>query len=148
MNELTFTKEELDFLKENNINHDAPPGIIHVRLEKINQRDNKLLYSLMNKTKEAYNNADMDNMVRTIWDTLAWDIEEEKIEQFYPLVHIDKTGYEIGDVGNYYGGLSIRFISKPQWSIKDWDGCYWEDIPFSLFKNLLAFEIKRREDIR
>lgn len=48
---------------------------------------------------------------------------------------------QIGGIGNYYGGLSVgEFENRFYWSIKNYDGEHWEEIPFSLYCELLAFE--------
>ena len=51
----------------------------------------------------------------------------------------------VGNIGNYYGGLLIRECEgKFQWGIENYDGVYWETIPESLYKEILAF--KESED--
>lgn len=54
---------------------------------------------------------------------------------------------DIGDIGNYYGGLSVRVFqgNRYQWSIENWDGSYWEDIPKSLYDALCEFEDERKK---
>lgn len=48
---------------------------------------------------------------------------------------------DIGKIGNYYGGLSVKQADdKFYWSIENYDGPYWEEIPESLYRELLAFE--------
>ena len=47
----------------------------------------------------------------------------------------------IGEIGNCYGGLSVKTKDgKRYWSIKDYDGDCWEEIPTALFDALNAFE--------
>ena len=54
--------------------------------------------------------------------------------------------YEVGDIGNHYGGLSIRNNNGIyQWSIEDYSGHYWEDISESLVVELLKHEEKKSE---
>jgi hypothetical protein len=51
---------------------------------------------------------------------------------------------EIGEIGNYYGGLSVkREGGKCYWSIENWDGDHWHEIPDSLFVELLKHEEDR-----
>ncbi len=51
----------------------------------------------------------------------------------------------IGDIGNYYGGLSVKVESGiPYWSIENYDGQDWEEIPASLYKELIKFEERRK----
>jgi hypothetical protein len=43
-------------------------------------------------------------------------------------------------IGNYYGGLSMCIVNdKYFWSIEDYSGHYWEEIPESLFIELKKF---------
>lgn len=50
---------------------------------------------------------------------------------------MDETS--VGDIGNFYGGLSIRCIGgKPEWCIENHDGYHWEDCPASVFTALHA----------
>ena len=47
----------------------------------------------------------------------------------------------IGGIGNYYGGLNIKQEEdKYYWSIENWDGHYWEEIPKNLYDMLVAFD--------
>lgn len=49
----------------------------------------------------------------------------------------DQPAYEVGGIGNYYGGLSIRIHEGvPQWSIENWDGHDWEPISLELYQAL------------
>ena len=47
---------------------------------------------------------------------------------------------EIGNIGNYYGMLTAKKKKGLfYWSIKNWDGHRWEEIPESLYKELIQF---------
>lgn len=47
----------------------------------------------------------------------------------------------IGKIGNCYGGLSVKTEDgKHYWSIENYDGEDWEEIPAALFAALNAFE--------
>lgn len=47
----------------------------------------------------------------------------------------------IGGIGNYYGGLAIKNEDrKCFWSIENYDGHDWEEIPQSLFDELNRFQ--------
>lgn len=46
----------------------------------------------------------------------------------------------VGDIGNYYGGLEVKQEGgKFFWSIENYDGCFWQEIPESLFTALINF---------
>ena len=48
---------------------------------------------------------------------------------------------DIGKIGNHYGGLSVKMEEgKCYWSIKDYDGHSWDEIPRSLFDALNKFQ--------
>jgi hypothetical protein len=48
---------------------------------------------------------------------------------------------EIGNIGNYYGGLSVKEEDgKYFWSIENWDGHGWEEIPKSLYDELVRYD--------
>lgn len=50
----------------------------------------------------------------------------------------------IGSIGNYYGGLSVKEDNgKYFWSIENYDGEDWEEIPQSLYDELTKFENER-----
>lgn len=50
----------------------------------------------------------------------------------------------IGCIGNYYGGLAVKQEDgKFWWSIENYDGHFWEEIPESLYLELLKFEAER-----
>jgi len=46
----------------------------------------------------------------------------------------------IGNISNYYGTLDVKKEAKKYyWGIADWNGVNWEEIPKSLFKELMKF---------
>jgi len=46
----------------------------------------------------------------------------------------------IGGIGNYYGCLEVsRKDGKYFWSIEDWDGHDWEEIPEYLYNALIKY---------
>ena len=48
---------------------------------------------------------------------------------------------KIGDIGNQYGSLKVKQEDgKFAWSIENWDGDEWEEIPEYLFAALNRFE--------
>ena len=49
--------------------------------------------------------------------------------------------YEVPCIGNYYGGLDFKCIGegKYQWSIENWDGHAWFDIPDYLYMALKRY---------
>ena len=50
---------------------------------------------------------------------------------------------EIGGIGNYYGGLNVKEEDgRYFWSIENYDGHNWEEIPESIYAELLAYECK------
>lgn len=56
---------------------------------------------------------------------------------------------EIGGIGNAYGGLSVKAEDgKFFWSIENFDGDNWEEIPKTLYDSLMRYERKRMEDLR
>lgn len=47
----------------------------------------------------------------------------------------------IGGISNYYGGLEVSQVDgKFVWGIENYDGTYWEEIPKSLYDELVKFE--------
>lgn len=52
----------------------------------------------------------------------------------------------IGTIGNYYGNLCVANDDEGKffWSIEDHDGCRWEEIPESLYRELVKFEESQR----
>jgi hypothetical protein len=55
---------------------------------------------------------------------------------------------KVGKIGNYYGSLNVKTEGdKCYWSIEDWDGSDWEEIPSALYRALLKFEKARRKEI-
>lgn len=52
---------------------------------------------------------------------------------------------EIGTIGNYYGGLSVKEEDgKYYWSIENYANTYWKEIPESLYKALIEYETERK----
>jgi hypothetical protein len=52
---------------------------------------------------------------------------------------------EIGDIGNHYGGLSVKKEDgKFYWSIEDYDGHDWLEIPEYLHMTLVHYENNRK----
>ena len=50
-------------------------------------------------------------------------------------------GTSIGTIGNYYGGLWIdEQDGKFFWSVENYDGCGWEEIPRSLYDELMKLK--------
>lgn len=48
---------------------------------------------------------------------------------------------EVGDVGNYYGGIAIATLDgKFFWSIEDWDGHNWKECPEPLYNELIKLK--------
>lgn len=48
---------------------------------------------------------------------------------------------KIGNIGNYYGCLEVKEENdKYYWCIEDWERAYWEEIPKSLYDELIKFE--------
>lgn len=47
--------------------------------------------------------------------------------------------YETNGIGNYYGCLKVKVVDgQYSWSIENWDGDRWEDIPAELGAMLVA----------
>ena len=47
----------------------------------------------------------------------------------------------IGEIGNYYGSLEVfADDNKYYWGIENWSGTNWEEIPESLYLELIKFE--------
>ena len=56
---------------------------------------------------------------------------------------------EIGTIGNYYGGLRVRDEDGEYfWSIENWDGNVWSEIPKSLYDELIRYDdsLKRPQE--
>lgn len=52
----------------------------------------------------------------------------------------------IGDIQNYYGSLAIDIQEEAfVWSIDDYNGDHWYEIPKGLFMQLLRYEEGRRK---
>ncbi len=48
---------------------------------------------------------------------------------------------EIGDIGNHYGGLHVDSENGRYFcSIENWDGHYWQEIPKSLYDELIKYQ--------
>ena len=56
------------------------------------------------------------------------------------------TTHDIGNIGNYYGSLTVR---EDQglffWSIDDCSGHHWEEIPEYLYNALMRYETERNQ---
>jgi|688.fasta_scaffold1029985_1 hypothetical protein len=51
---------------------------------------------------------------------------------------------KIGNIGNYYGGLWVKTENnKCYWSIENYDGQNWREIPESLYRALVEYETAR-----
>jgi hypothetical protein len=51
---------------------------------------------------------------------------------------------DIGTIGNYYGDLSVKEESgRYFWSIENYDGHHWEEIPEYLYHSLVKYEDER-----
>ena len=53
----------------------------------------------------------------------------------------------IGNIGNYYGGLRVKQggDKKYYWGIADWDTTRWHEIPKPLFTSLVRYEKSRKK---
>jgi hypothetical protein len=50
-------------------------------------------------------------------------------------------GLLVGEIGNTVGKLHVKKLNgKCYWSIGDWDGHEWEEIPQYLYDALIKFE--------
>lgn len=48
---------------------------------------------------------------------------------------------DIGTIGNYYGSLTVKECDgKFFWSIEDYAGYIWEEIPETLYRELIKFD--------
>lgn len=48
---------------------------------------------------------------------------------------------QIGEIRNFYGGLSVKEEDgKYFWSIEDYTGTSWQEIPYSLYFELVRFQ--------
>ena len=51
---------------------------------------------------------------------------------------------EVSEVSNYYGCLTIKKESgKQYWSVENWDGHNWVEIPMSLYKAIARHAKKK-----
>ncbi len=49
---------------------------------------------------------------------------------------------KVGNIGNLYGCLEVKIENgKYYWGIEDWNGVDWEEIPKSLYDELIEFEL-------
>ena len=47
---------------------------------------------------------------------------------------------QIGNIGNYYGGLVVKKEGDLfYWGIENWDGTSWDEIPKSLYDELIKY---------
>lgn len=47
----------------------------------------------------------------------------------------------IGSISNFYGGLNVKVeVGKFYWGIENYDGTDWQEIPESLYLELIKFE--------
>ena len=54
---------------------------------------------------------------------------------------MENEGKQIGGIGNYYGSLHIRVGNGVhQWGIENYNGFFWEDIPKSLYDEMVKFQ--------
>lgn len=54
---------------------------------------------------------------------------------------IDMVERDIGKIGNYYGCLTVKAEGgRFFWSIENWNGHGWEEIPKFLFDALIRFD--------
>ena len=50
----------------------------------------------------------------------------------------DHDEIDIKGIGNYYGCLSVKVEGGvPYWSIENWDGHHWDEIPDNLYLELI-----------
>lgn len=56
---------------------------------------------------------------------------------------------EIGDIGNYYGGLLVKSEGDSYyWSIENYDGNYWHKISKSLYEELIKHDDRVKEQTK
>ena len=49
--------------------------------------------------------------------------------------------FDVGDIGNAYGGLVVKYENgKRYWSITNYDGDRWQEIPEYLYDALAKFK--------
>lgn len=61
-------------------------------------------------------------------------------------MNTNPTESTIGNISNYYGGLSVKQENgKFFWSIENWDGQHWSEVPEYLFKALNRYEKQRKK---
>lgn len=73
------------------------------------------------------------NIVQAVITKAASQIQLASPEEVPP--------FDVGEIGNYYGGLRVKKSVSGQafWSIENWDGEHWEEIPDYLYNALLKF---------
>jgi len=50
----------------------------------------------------------------------------------------------IGNIGNHYGGLVVKEDGgRYFWGIRNYDGTEWQEIPESLYRALVEYELGR-----
>ena len=48
--------------------------------------------------------------------------------------------FDVGEIGNYYGNLTVKVKNgNAHWSIENWDGHNWQQIPDYLYFALARF---------
>ena len=58
--------------------------------------------------------------------------------------NIDKVAYDIGNIGNYYGGLRIAELdNKYYWGIENYNGTFYEEIEETLYRELQYRELQK-----
>ena len=51
----------------------------------------------------------------------------------------DREDTFIGEIGNYYGGLVVKCENGvPMWSITNYDGDHWEEMPVYVYKAMIS----------
>lgn len=58
---------------------------------------------------------------------------------------VSEGGEAVGLIGNYYGGLAIlEWGGRYWWSVENYHGCDWHEIPESLHRALQKYEHDRK----
>jgi len=77
-------------------------------------------------------------------DSNAIEQLRSAISKADPSFPVAKKESRIGGIGNYYGGLSVKIeLGKYFWSIEDCGDTSWEEIPESLYTELVMFQLNR-----
>lgn len=72
--------------------------------------------------------------------------EDENYERTHGIgdqipVSAERAALTFEGIGNYYGTLNVTmYEGKAYWSIEDYAGCSWKEIPMSLYNELIKFE--------